>query len=35
VELLVQPAIFGDRRSAIVKFPGSYIAEVHEFIHPQ
>lgn len=35
VQLLVQPAIFGDRRSAIVKFPGGYIAEIHEFIHPQ
>ena len=29
VAILVEPFISGDRRSAIVKFPGGYIAEIH------
>lgn len=29
VAILVEPFLSGDRRSAIVKFPGGYIAEIH------
>ena len=29
VAVLVEPFLSGDRRSAIVKFPGGYIAEIH------
>ena len=35
VDVLVQPAVYGDRRSAMVEFPGGYIAEVHQSIRPQ
>ena len=30
VKLLVPPVTAGDRRSAMVEFPGGYIAEIHQ-----
>lgn len=32
VSVLVEPYTAGDRRSAMVEFPGNYIAEIHEII---
>jgi predicted enzyme related to lactoylglutathione lyase len=29
VEVLVQPQLVGGRRTAMVQFPGGYIAEIH------
>lgn len=31
VEILVAPVILNDRNSAMLRFPGGYIAEIHEF----
>jgi hypothetical protein len=29
VKILVQPIVSGGRRSAVVEFPGGYVAEIH------
>ncbi len=32
VVVLVPPAVFGDRKSAMVRFPGGYVAEIHQIV---
>jgi hypothetical protein len=35
VQVLVQPTTSGHRRSVMVRFPGGYVAEIHQAISPQ